>query len=258
MDGTVPTVFVVDDDGDVRSEVARLLRAHGMQVTTFASAREFLRCPRPDGPACLILDVRLTGEDGLRVQEALRTAVWRPPVIFLTGYGMVPQCVRALKGGAIDFLQKPVDDEALLAAIATALEQDARTRDHQRQLTEQQQRVATLTPREREVMGLLTAGLLNKEIASMLGTGEKTIKAYRVHVMRKMRAASRSPNSSVWWPYGRRMRRRLLSSSPSPTLVHCCTRRGGVATFPLASYQETPGDSSAKRCFHGSWCGPNA
>ena len=106
MDGTVPTVFVVDDDGDVRSGVARLLRAHGMQVTTFASAREFLRCPRPDGPACLILDVRLTGEDGLRVQEALWTAAGRPPVIFLTGYGTVPQCVRALKVAMLNELSR--------------------------------------------------------------------------------------------------------------------------------------------------------
>lgn len=210
QEGPASTVFVADDDGTVRKVLARLIRALGVQVETFASAREFLGCPRPDGPACLILDVRLAGEDGLRV------------------------------------------------AIATALEQDARMRDSQRHHAELQQRVATLTPRERDVMSLVSTGLLNKEIASMLGTGEKTIKAYHAHVMRKMQAASRSPNSSVWWPYWRRVRRRLLSSSPSPTLVHCCTRRGGVATFPLASYQETPEDSSAKRCFHGAWCGPNA
>jgi FixJ family two-component response regulator len=190
VEKSVPTVFVVDDDGSVRSALARLLRAHGMQVETFASAREFLACPRPDGPACLILDVRLTGEDGLRVQEALQTAAWCPPIIFLTGYGTVPLCVRALKGGAIDFLQKPVDDEALLAAIATALEQDARTRARQRHHATLQQRVATLTPREREVMGLLTTGLLNKEIAAVLGTVEKTIKAHRANLMRKMQAGS--------------------------------------------------------------------
>ena len=109
MERTVPTVFVVDDDDDVRRALARLLRTLGMQVSTFASAREFLRCPRPDGPACLILDVRLAGEDGLRVQDTLRTAAWRLPIIFLTGYGTIPLCVRAIKGGAIDFLQKPVD-----------------------------------------------------------------------------------------------------------------------------------------------------
>ena len=190
MDGTVPMVFVIDDDSTVRNAVARLIRAHGMQVATFASAREFLACPRPDGPACLILDVRLTGEDGLRVQEALQTVAWCPPIIFLTGYGTVPLCVRALKGGAIDFLQKPVEDETLLAAIATALEQDARTRDRQRQHAALLQRVATLTPRERDVLGLVTTGLLNKEIASALGIVEKTIKAHRANIMRKMQAGS--------------------------------------------------------------------
>ena len=190
MDGTVPMVFVIDDDSTVRNAVARLIRAHGLQVATFASAREFLACPRPDGPACLILDVRLTGEDGLRVQEALQTAAWCPPIIFLTGYGTVPLCVRALKGGAIDFLQKPVEDATLLAAIATALEQDARTRDRQRHLAALQQRVATLTSRERDVLGLVTAGLLNKEIAHALGTVEKTIKAHRANLMRKMQAGS--------------------------------------------------------------------
>ena len=119
--------------------------------------------------------MRLTGEDGLRVQAALQTAAWRPPIIFLTGYGTVPLCVRAMRGGAIDFLQKPIDAEALLAAIATALEQDARTRDRQCQHDELRQRVATLTPRERDVLGLVTTGLLNKEIAYALGTSEKTI-----------------------------------------------------------------------------------
>ena len=190
MERSTPTVFVVDDDVTVQRALARLIRARGMQVKTFASAREFLRCPRPDGPACLILDVRLTGEDGLRVQDALRMAAWRPPIIFITGYGTIPLCVRAIKGGAIDFLQKPVDDEALVEAIALALEQDARTRDSQHQLAELQQRVATLTPRERDVLGLVTAGLLNKEIASALGTTEKTIKAHRTHIRQKMQAGS--------------------------------------------------------------------
>jgi FixJ family two-component response regulator len=190
MDGTVPTVFVVDDEDDVQRALARLIRSLGMHVTTFASAREFLRCPRPEGPACLILDVRLAGEDGLRVQDTLRTAAWRPPIIFITGYGTIPLCARAIKGGAIDFLQKPVDGEALRVAIATALEQDARMRDRQRHLTALQERVATLTPREQEVMGLLTAGLLNKEIAYALGIVEKTIKAHRANLMRKMQAGS--------------------------------------------------------------------
>jgi FixJ family two-component response regulator len=109
MDGTVPTVFVIDDDSTVRNALARLIRSHGMQVETFASAREFLRCQYPDGPACLILDVRLAGENGLRVQQLLQAAVWCPPIIFLTGYGTIPMTVQAMKAGAVDFLQKPVD-----------------------------------------------------------------------------------------------------------------------------------------------------
>jgi FixJ family two-component response regulator len=190
MDDDTPTVFVVDDDVNMRSALARLIRSLGMQVTTFASAREFLGSQRPDGPACLILDVRLAGENGLIVQEALRAAVCHPPIIFLTGHGTVPMCVRAMKAGAVDFLLKPVDDEDLLAAISTALEQDYRTRHSQRQRAALLQRVATLTPREREVMGLVITGLLNKEIAYALGTGEKTIKAHRARVMQKMQATS--------------------------------------------------------------------
>ena len=189
-DETAPTVFVVDDDVNVRRALARLIRSLRMQVETFASAREFLRCQRPDGPACLVLDVRIGGENGLMVQEALRTAAWRPPIIFLTGHGTVPMCVRAMRSGAVDFLQKPVDDEDLLAAIATALEQDYRTRDSQRQHAELHQRVTTLTPRERDVMSLVTTGLLNKEIAYALGTSEKTIKAHRARIMQKMQATS--------------------------------------------------------------------
>ena len=240
MDVTAPTVFVVDDEVNVLSALARLIRAHGMQVETFASAREFLRCPRPDGPACLILDVRLTGEDGLRVQEALRTAAGRPPVIFLTGYGMVPQCVRALKGGAIDFLQKPVDDEALLAAITTALEQDSRTRDSQCQHAELQKRIATLTPRERDVLGLVTTGLLNKEVAHALGTVEKTIKAHRANIMRKMQAGSIAELV--------RMVALLERGEPPTAQLEPLTSVGSLwhtargATFSSASEQETPVD----------------
>jgi FixJ family two-component response regulator len=189
-DETEPTVFVVDDDVNVRCALARLLRSLGIQVETFASAREFLRCQRPDGPACLVLDVRIGGENGLIVQEALRTAAWRPPIIFLTGHGTLPMCVRAMKAGAVDFLQKPVDDGDLLTAISTALEQDCRSRDSQHQYAELHQRVATLTPRERNVMGLITTGLRNKEIAYALGTSERTIKAHRARVMQKMQATS--------------------------------------------------------------------
>jgi FixJ family two-component response regulator len=189
-DETAPTIFVVDDDVNVRNALARLIHSLGMQVEAFASACEFLKCQRPDGPACLVLDVRIAGENGLIVQEALRTAAWRPPIIFLTGHGTVPMCARAMKGGAVDFLLKPVDEEDLLAAISTALEQDYRARDNQRQHAALRQRAATLTPREREVMDLVTTGLLNKEIAYTLGTCEKTIKAHRARVMQKMQATS--------------------------------------------------------------------
>jgi FixJ family two-component response regulator len=187
---TAPTVFVVDDESHVRRALARLIRSLGMQVETFASAREFLKHPLPDGPACLVLDVRLVGENGLQVQQALQAAPRRLPIIFLTGYGTVPMCVQAMKGGAGDFLQKPVDEDALQAAIAIALAQDARTRDSQQHHAKLHQRVATLTPRERDVMGLVIRGLLNKEIASTLGTTEKTIKVHRTRVMQKMQATS--------------------------------------------------------------------
>jgi FixJ family two-component response regulator len=190
MDGTAPTVFVIDDDSTVRNALARLIRSFGIQVQTFASAREFLGHQQPDGPACLLLDVRLAGENGLMVQEALRAVVDSPPIIFLTGYGTIPLCVQAMKAGAVDFLQKPVDAHALQAAIATALAQDARARDRQHQHTELHQRFATLTSREREVMGLITSGLLNKEIASVLGTTEKTIKVHRCSIKKKMWARS--------------------------------------------------------------------
>jgi FixJ family two-component response regulator len=190
MNGTVPTVFVIDDDSIVRNALARLIRSHGMQVEIFASARAFLRCQAPDGPACLILDVRLAGENGLRVQQLLQAAVWCPPIIFLTGYGTIPMAVQAMKAGAVDFLQKPVDEDAFLAAVATALEQDTRRRDRQRSQAVLHQRFATLTSREREVMALVITGLLNKEIAFALGTCEKTIKAHRAQVMKKMQAMS--------------------------------------------------------------------
>ena len=190
MDRTAPTVFVVDDDASVRDALVRLLRLLGMQVETFASGREFLGCEMPDGPACLVLDVRLSGENGLVLQEALRTSERPLPIIFLTGHGTVPLCAQAMKAGAVDFLLKPVEEQDLLEAISRAIEEDRCTQDHQRQHAALARRAQTLTPREREVMSLVVTGLLNKQIADALGTSEKTIKVHRAQAMQKMQAMS--------------------------------------------------------------------
>jgi FixJ family two-component response regulator len=190
MNRATPTVFVVDDDASVRDALVRLLRLLGMQVETFASGREFLGCEMPDGPACLVLDVRLSGENGLVLQEALRTSERPLPIIFLTGHGTVPVCVQAMKAGAVDFLLKPVDEQDLLEAISRAIEEDRCTQDHQRQRAALARRAKTLTPREREVMSLVVTGMLNKQIADALGASEKTIKVHRAQVMQKMQAMS--------------------------------------------------------------------
>jgi FixJ family two-component response regulator len=190
MDGTTPTVFVVDDDESVRCALARLIRSTGMQVETFASGQALLGCQIPDGPACLVLDVQLSGENGLVLQEALQRSERPLPIIFLTGHGSVPICARALKSGAIDFLLKPVDAQDLLAAISRAIEVDCCSQHSRRQCATLESRVETLTPREREVMAMVVTGLLNKQVAGILGTSEKTIKVHRAHVMQKMQATS--------------------------------------------------------------------
>jgi len=190
IDGTMPTIFVVDDDTSVRHALARLIRALGMHAVTFASGREFLGCQVPEGPACVVLDVRLAGESGLVLQDALRTSARRLPIIFITGHGTVPLCAQALKAGAVDFLQKPVEEQALLEAVSRAIEKDRCAQDHQHKRAALAWRVTTLTPREREVMALVVKGLLNKQIADALGTSEKTIKVHRARVMQKMQAAS--------------------------------------------------------------------
>jgi FixJ family two-component response regulator len=186
----IPTVFVVDDDASVRDALARLIRLLGMQVETFASGREFLGCEMPDGPACLVLDVRLSGENGLVLQEALRTSERPLPIIFLTAHGTVSLCAQAMKAGAVDFLLKPVEEQDLLEAISRAIEEDRCTQDHQRQRAALARRAKTLTPREREVMSLVVTGMLNKQIADALGASEKTIKVHRAQVMQKMQAMS--------------------------------------------------------------------
>lgn len=183
-------VYVVDDDASVRRALARLIATTGLQVETFPSAKAFLAHPVPGGPACLVLDVRLPGESGLDLQATLREAQRRLPIIFLTGHATVPASVRAMKGGALDFLQKPVDDEALLEGIQRALTRSRQTQAEEAEQAAIRRRLDTLTPREREVLDLVAAGMLNKQIAGELGTGEKNIKWHRAHVMEKLGVGS--------------------------------------------------------------------
>jgi FixJ family two-component response regulator len=190
MDELTPTVFVVDDDASVRSALARLIRSLGMQVETFATGREFLSYKVPEGPACIVLDMRLSGENGLMLQDTLRSSERRLPIIFITGHGTVPLCAQAMKAGAVDFLLKPVDEQDLQEAVSRAIEEDRYIQGNQRKHAAIAWRVATLTAREREVMCLVVTGRPNKQIADDLGTSEKTIKVHRGRVMQKMQAMS--------------------------------------------------------------------
>jgi FixJ family two-component response regulator len=181
------TVFLVDDDDSVRKALARLIKSGGYDVQTFVSARGFLDSGDYNkGPACLVLDVRMPGLNGLDLQRELQAANATLPIIFITGYGDIPTTVRAMKAGAVDFLPKPVKDTVLLRAIEQALARAVRDHAERQQLEALSQRLNTLTPREREVMLLVVRGLLNKQIAFELGTVEKTIKVHRARVMRKM------------------------------------------------------------------------
>jgi len=183
-------VFVVDDDDAVRRALERLIRSIGLEVETFASAQEFLRRDPPDRPACVVSDVRMPGLSGLDLQKELADADLSMPIIFMTGHGTVPMSVRAMKAGAVDFLQKPVDEQVLLDAIHHALERGSREQEESAQHAEIQKRVELLTAREREVFELVVSGMLNKQIAAELGASEKTIKVHRGRVMQKMKADS--------------------------------------------------------------------
>jgi FixJ family two-component response regulator len=185
-----PRVFVVDDDASVRKALSRLLGAHGFVVESFASAKDFMARGLPDESSCLVLDVRMPELDGLGLQERIGHARLDVAIVFLTGHGDVPTTVRAMKAGAVDFLEKPFDADDLVAAVRRALAVSERTRAARTERDDLEVRLGALTPREREVLALVVAGLTNKVIADRLGTTEKTVKVHRGRVMAKMGAPS--------------------------------------------------------------------
>ena len=185
-----PTVFVVDDDESLREALGSLFRSVGLRVELFGSAGELLEREPPDVVGCLVLDVRLPGLSGLDLQGVLAKAKLGIPVILVTGHGDIPMSVRAMKAGAVDFLPKPFRDQEMLDAVATALERDRRRRADEKAVADLRARYAALTTRERQVMALVTAGLLNKQVAAEIGLSEITVKIHRGQVMRKMAARS--------------------------------------------------------------------
>jgi FixJ family two-component response regulator len=190
MTAEEPIIFVVDDDESVREALRSLFRSVGLKVQMFGSAAELLGSKLPDVASCLVLDVRLPGLSGLDFQAELTKAAIFIPIIFMTGHGDIPMSVKAMKAGAVDFLTKPFRDQDMLDAVGMALERDRKRRHDEKRKSELQAHLETLTQREREVMGLVTAGLMNKQIAGELGVSEITVKIHRGHVMHKMGARS--------------------------------------------------------------------
>jgi FixJ family two-component response regulator len=185
-----PTVLIIDDDSRMREAMQRLLKTVGLHFESFATPQDFLGHKLPDGPSCLVLDVRLPGMSGLDLQAKLNEAGVQVPIIFITGHGDIPMTVKAMKSGAVEFLTKPFRDQDLIDAIQQALKRNVETRQEQNETAQLQERYAKLTAREREVMRLMISGMISKQIASTLGTSEITVTVHRGQVMRKMQANS--------------------------------------------------------------------
>jgi FixJ family two-component response regulator len=183
-------VFIIDDDVAMRETLGSLFRSVGLRVELFGSAREFAQIKMPDAASCLVLDIRLPGVSGLDFQAELAVAGIRVPIIFMTGHGDIPMSVQAMKAGAIDFLTKPFRDQDMLDAVGKALERDQKRRDSEIAVADIRVRLGSLTAREREVMGFVIEGFLNKQVAAKLGVSEITVKVHRVNMMRKMKARS--------------------------------------------------------------------
>jgi FixJ family two-component response regulator len=186
MQSADPIVYVVDDDIDIRRALSSLVRSVGLRAATFGSPHEFLQYARPDAPSCLVLDVQLPESSGLDLADRLRACDAQIPIIFITGHGTIPMSVRAMKGGAVEFLTKPFRDEDLLSALTQALDRDRLAIEARTELARLRRRLETLTSRERDVFALVITGRLNKQIAEELGAAEQTIKVHRGRVMRKL------------------------------------------------------------------------
>lgn len=196
---SAPLIYIVDDDAAVRTALERLVRSVGFEARSFPSAAEFLSHGLEDRPCCLVVDIRMPGLSGLDLQESLLASGWRRPIIFITGHPTVAVSVRAMRAGAVNFLTKPFEDQEILDSIHQAVESETKAFREQARRREIERQIQTLTPREREVFSLVTAGLPNKRIASQLGTSEKTIKVHRARVMEKMHAGSLA--ALVWMSY---------------------------------------------------------